>query len=167
MNDQPAAAVTIPGILVDFLERATGAVGGTRSADLVPHVHRVGGWRIAPDRRSLTCLIAEAFTRHLRSDLEDNGRFTVTIEEIGPHETYQFKGRCLELGAPDAEDRMACERTRERFAKVIALLFGVDEESCRTRQPDPTVAVRFAVEEIYLQTPGPGAGRRLVPPEAA
>ena len=28
----------------------------------------------------------------------------------------------------------------------------------------PGVAVEFEVREIYLQTPGPGAGTRLVPP---
>jgi hypothetical protein len=26
------------------------------------------------------------------------------------------------------------------------------------------VAVEFEVQEIYLQTPGPGAGTRLIPP---
>jgi hypothetical protein len=28
----------------------------------------------------------------------------------------------------------------------------------------PTLAVEFEVLEIYLQTPGPGAGTRLIPP---
>lgn len=165
MTVEPQPAVVIPGIIVDFLERATGALAGTRDADLVPHVHRVGGWRVSDDRRSMTCVMAEQLTRHLRSDLEDNGRVTVTIEEIGPHETYQFKGLCLEIRAPDEEERHAFERTRDRFAKVVALLFGIDEEGCRSHLAQPTVAVRFAVEEIYVQTPGPGAGRRLMPPE--
>ena len=28
----------------------------------------------------------------------------------------------------------------------------------------PSLAVEFEVLEIYLQTPGPGAGSRLIPP---
>ncbi|MBM2823880.1 MAG: hypothetical protein HW413_2626, partial [Thermoleophilia bacterium] len=31
----------------------------------------------------------------------------------------------------------------------------------------PGLAVEFEVFEIYLQTPGPGAGTRLVPPAEA
>jgi hypothetical protein len=29
---------------------------------------------------------------------------------------------------------------------------------------NPSLAVEFEVLEVYLQTPGPGAGTRLVPP---
>jgi hypothetical protein len=32
---------------------------------------------------------------------------------------------------------------------------------------EPALAVEFDVREIYDQTPGPGAGRRLVPAEPA
>jgi hypothetical protein len=31
----------------------------------------------------------------------------------------------------------------------------------------PVVAVEFEVSEIYVQTPGPGAGARIVPPAEA
>jgi hypothetical protein len=30
----------------------------------------------------------------------------------------------------------------------------------------PALVVTLAVQEIFLQTPGPGAGRRMVPPES-
>jgi hypothetical protein len=165
LSPSASQAVVLPGVIVDFLDRATVALAATRDADLVPHIHRVAGWRVAPDRRGLTCLVDEEHTFHLRSDLEDNGRFAVTIEEIGPHETYQFKGRVVALSPPDEEDRLAASRMRERFTKIIALLYGINEETCVAHLRDPTVAVRFQVEEIFLQTPGPGAGRRIVPPE--
>jgi hypothetical protein len=163
-----AEAVAIPGVILTFLERASFALAGTRTADLVPHFHRVTGWRVGPDRRTMTVLVSEGFTEHLLDSLEDNGEIALAIEEIGPHETYQFKGRFLDSRPPDdEEDRHAFERNRERYVRVVHSMYGFPEEAVRAYFRRPAVAVRFEVREIFLQTPGPGAGRRLVPPERA
>ena len=45
--------VTIPGILLKFLERASLAFAGTRDRDRVPHFHWVAGWSVEPDRASV------------------------------------------------------------------------------------------------------------------
>lgn len=158
-------SVEIPGIILDFLNRATIGVAGTRDLHLVPHVHRVSGWRVEPDREVLVCSITAAFTPHLMESVEDNGQFSLTIEEIGPHEAYQFKGRFVDAQPCVEADRHAAERVRERFVKVVSPMFGMSPESCRTFCMSPDLAVRFRVQEIYVQTPGPGAGRRLVPRE--
>jgi hypothetical protein len=163
-----AEAVTIPGVLLDFLERASLAFAGTRTADLVPHLHRVNGWRVGPDRRTITFLVREGYSPHLLESLEDNGEIALTVEEIGPHETYQFKGRFLDAGSPDDdEDRHAFERARDRYVGAVSRLFGFPEEKVRRHFRRPEIAVRFEVREIFVQTPGPGAGKRLVPPESA
>ena len=83
----------IPGKILAFLEdKGTVAVSGTRDRNLVPHIHYVSGWSVEPDRRTIRCSIAEAYKDHLISSLEDNGQFALTVEQIGSHETYQFKG---------------------------------------------------------------------------
>ena len=38
-------------------------------------------------------------------------------------------------------------------------------EAILARIAPPAIAVRFRVDEIFVQTPGPAAGRRLFPPE--
>ncbi len=157
--------VQVPGVLVPFLERATTAIAGTRDAHGIPHVHRISSWRLSADRRVMTCSVGRSFEPHLVESLQDNGWFTVTIEEIGPHETYQFKGRYLEHGPSDDEDREAHERLTERFTRVVTSHFDMSEDACRAHHEEPSLAVRFEILEIYVQTPGPGAGRRLVPPE--
>jgi hypothetical protein len=162
-----SAQVTIPGIIVDFLDRATVGVAGTRDEDLVPQLHRVSGWRVEPDRQAMTCLLPSRTSRRLLGSLEDNGQFAVTIEEIGPHETYQFKGRYKSSRPCDGEDLLVYRRLRDRFAKVVSAKFGFPEERCRAFVAEPGIAVTFDVHEIFLQTPGPGAGRRLAPPERA
>jgi len=41
------------------------------------------------------------------------------------------------------------------------------EQLLRDYMLEPALAVEIQVEEIFLQTPGPGAGTRLVPPVGA
>src|SRR3972149_3537768 len=101
----------IPEVIVLFLDRAIVAIAGTRDERLVPHVHRISGWRCSPDRKTITCLIPEEFTPDLVSSLEDNGQFSLTVCEVPSHETYQFKGDYVSSrprGEADAADFEGC-----------------------------------------------------------
>ena len=80
----------IPGNTIRFLERANVSHAGTRNRDLVPHGHRVSAWSVGSDGRTLTVLIPEQGLAHLIESLEDNGQFSITIEEYPTHEAYQF-----------------------------------------------------------------------------
>ena len=156
----------IPGNILTFLEdRGTVAVSGTRNAEHIPQFHYVSGWVVEPDEQTMRCSIPEAYTDDLISSLENNGQYALTIEQIGPHETYQFKGKYVDALPPNDADIDAFERIRERFVKNVSPLFGFPEEVCRAYIAPPGIIVRFVVHEIFLQTPGPGAGHRLVPPE--
>lgn len=155
----------IPEVIVGFLERATVAMGGTRDKDLVPHAHRVSGYMVSADRHTMTCLISEGFTEALESSLQDNGEFAVTVCELPSHETYQFKGSYVGSRPVDDTDLLLYERCRGRFAERVSALLGFEEEAVRAYLPRPSVAVSFKVREIFVQTPGPAAGHRLVPRE--
>jgi len=156
----------IPGMILKFLQdRGAIAVSGTRDANLVPHVHYVSGWDVEPDQQTIRCSINRAYLDHLFSSLEDNGQFSLTVEQIGTHETYQFKGNYAGSTEPNDADFAAHRRVTERFAKAVSVLFGHSEEDCRAFISQPSVVVRFMVREIFLQTPGPGARHRVFPPE--
>ena len=159
--------MTIPGRIVRFLEQyANVAFAGTRDRDLVPYGHRVSGWRVGADGRTLTALVAEHFTAHLVESLQDNGELALTVEEFPSHETYQFKGRYLR--------HRPCRTRGHRGRRPHSRALREERPACSTpMRPEhllnafvlaPALAVEFEVREIYLQTPGPGAGARLVPP---
>ena len=156
----------VPGKIQRFLEeRANIGSAGSCGPDLVPHVHRVSGWRLGADHQTLTCLIPALFTEHLLEALEDNGRFAITIEEFPSHETYQFKGKYLSHRDANAEDHRSTARMRERWTPGVRSLFPeMPAEILDDYILEPALAVDIRVEEIFLQTPGPGAGTRLVPP---
>src|SRR5262245_38951294 len=158
----------IPGMILKFLQdRGTIAVSGTRDANLAPHIHYVSGWDVEPDQETIRCSINRAYLDHLFASLEDNGQFSLTVEQIGSHETYQFKGNYAGSAELNDADRAAHRRVADRFAKAVSSLFGYSEDDCRAYISLPSVVVRFKVREIFLQTPGPGAGHQVFPPPEA
>jgi hypothetical protein len=160
----------IPGKIIRFLEeRASVAFAGTRDANLVPRGHRVTGWRIAAGGRMLTAFIPESSVPHLVEALQDNGRVAVTFEELGTHETYQLKGRYMSHRPVQPTEIDVASRMRERFVKALRALFP-NQGIADWLGPSiaaPSLAVEIEVHEVFLQTPGPGAGTRLAPPPAS
>jgi hypothetical protein len=156
----------IPGRLVRFLDQyANLAFAGTRDHNRVPRGHCVSGWRLGTDGHTLTAIVAMGFSSHLVESVQENGQFALTVEEYPSHETYQFKGRYLRHRPLEQEDVEAVDRIRERFVRNVMPLYpGAPPNPLRSFILPPELAVEFAVDEIYLQTPGPGAGARLVPP---
>jgi len=156
----------IPGKILTFLQdKGAVAVSGTRDANLIPQIQYVSGWDVESDKRTLRCSIPEAYIDNLISSLDDNGQLSLTVEQIGSHETYQFKGNYIGSTPPNSADLAAHQRIKNRFAKLVSQLFGLPEDMCLAYIPRPSLVVRFTVREIFLQTPGPGAGHRLFPPE--
>jgi hypothetical protein len=155
----------IPSKILRFLEeRANIGFAGTRDRDLIPRGHRVCGWQVTPDGRTLTALVPAVSAEPMLATLRENGRIAITVEEIGTHETYQIKGRYLSHRPVRASEVEIATRTRERLAKGVRAVF--DDQFAAAMDasiPSPSLAVEIAVDEVFLQTPGPEAGTRLVP----
>jgi hypothetical protein len=155
----------IPGKLIRFLEHANLAFVGSRDRDLVPFGHRVCGWRVGADQRTMTILLPDEFLTTLLESLQQNGELAVTVEEFPSHETYQFKGRYLHHRGIQDDDVEVVDRARRRFVKSLRPMYtDAPEHVLNAFVSPPSLAVEFEVLEIYLQTPGPGAGTRLIPP---
>jgi hypothetical protein len=156
----------IPGKILRFLEHhANVAFAGSRDRDLVPHGHKVCGWHVAADQRTMTAFVAEEFTPGLVESLQENGELAVTVEEFPSHETYQFKGRYRSDRPVRHDDVEIVERIRKRFVRSLRSIYAdVPEDILGAFVTKPSLAVEFEVLEVYLQTPGPGAGTRIIPP---
>jgi hypothetical protein len=138
---------------------------GTRDGNLVPFGHRVSGWRLGADQRTMTLLLPADFTQKVVELLQQNGELALTVGVFPGHETYQFKGRYLRHRAADLDDVEVVDRVRQRLVRNMKpMVYGPPEDALRASVSSPALAVEFEVREVYLQTPGPGAGTRLVPP---
>ena len=157
----------IPGKILRFLEQhANIAVAGIRDANLVPAGCRISGWRLHSNGQTITLFIAPPMTERIIAMLEENRQIAVTVGENQTHETYQLKGRYLRNRSVEADDFAYVGRLRERYLRSIRseIPEGVPEAYViAVAVPDPGVAVDVEVSEIYVQTPGPGAGSRLYP----
>jgi len=154
----------IPGKIVRFLEQYAN-VAFARTRDRVPAGHRVSGWRVGADHRTVAALVPELFAARLIESLLDNGQLAVTIEEFPSHETYQFKGRYVRHRPVEPDDLVVVDRIRARFVKSLKPVQpDAPDDVLRAYIAPPSLAVEFEVHEVFRQTPGPGAGTRLSPP---
>jgi len=113
----------------------------------------------------MTILLPDEFLEKLVESLQQNGELAVTVEEFPSHETYQFKGRYLHHRGIQDDDAESVDRVRRRFVRSMRPIApDAPEDVLSAFVSPPSMAVEFEVREIYLQTPGPGAGTRLIPP---
>ncbi len=154
----------IPDRVVEVLNGPAWIQIGSRDEALRPtHTMAVGGM-VHDDRQTVTVFVPTARSERVLRDLKGNGRIAVGIT-LASHEAYQFKGTYVSSRPTDDADR---DRQEARRAALLAsaLEAGYPESIARPLALGlaitPGVAITFRAEEVFLQTPGPGAGTLLV-----
>lgn len=153
----------IPERVVEFFHGPVFPQLGTRDAAFRPaHVIAVGV-RVHDDRQTVTVLVPTARADRPLRDLADNGRVAFTCGHLN-HEAYQLKGTYLSSRPANAEEHARQETWRTALL-ASALEAGYPEAIARPLTQGfalaPATAIAFRAEEVYQQTPGPDAGRRL------
>jgi hypothetical protein len=133
---------------------------GTRSSDLFPHGVRGWGPRVSADGRSIEVFIDRPNSQSCIEDLQDNGRVAACFVHVQTLQSLQLKGRCVEISDPAAEDWAWIERHRSAFTEALGS-FGIAPEMARNMWSTQVVKLRFVIEEVFDQTPGPHAGREI------
>jgi hypothetical protein len=153
----------IPDRVIELLHGPAYMQIGTRDAALRPaHTFAVGAV-VHEDRETVTVFVPTARARRMLADLESNGRVALGIV-LASHEAYQLKGSYLSTRPTDASD-LARQETYRKALLEDALRVGFPEEIARPLTQGlaytPAIAMTFRAEQIFLQTPGPGAGTPL------
>lgn len=128
----------------------------SRDAELRPEIAR--GWGpVVLDRGAAVrvCLIAPPGAP-TRDNLAENGQVAMNCTLPSSYRALQVKGVVLELGDPTEED---LQRAREHAVRFVA-------ETVKVGAPAPgehyvaavDLAVTFAAQAVFDQTPGPAAG---------
>jgi hypothetical protein len=153
----------IPDRVIEVLSGPSFVQIGTRDERLRPaHTYAIGA-AVHEDRRTVTVLVPIARAARILPHLESNGRIALGVAQAS-HEAYQLKGTFVATRPADADDlaRQEAYRTalladarRAGFPEDIA--WALTQGFAYT----PSVAITFRAEEVFLQTPGPGAGTRL------
>jgi hypothetical protein len=136
---------------------------GTRSERLYPSHTFVIGAIVHSDRETITFFIPESRSERILSDLNNNGRVALAVSLI-THEAYQLKGVYLSSLPTNAKDQAVQEVYRSKLLSAF-LQAGYPEQIVRPLvlglAYQPGIAITFRAEEIFLQTPGPEAGKKM------
>lgn len=150
----------IPEDLVDFLEGGVSILVGTRDADHRPETTRAVGAEVSKDRSRLTVLLCEHTAGRAVPNLEDNGRIAVAFSRPIDNFAVQLKGRVVELRRGQDADRRVAERYYAIYGDQLYMV-GMPRSLTKRIRVWPSFVVTFEVDDIFVQTPGPGAGKRL------
>jgi hypothetical protein len=158
--------VSISDELKTFIEGPVSVLVGTRDSRLVPEITRAWGPRVSEDRQRVSLYVPVATSRKTLDNLEGNGEIAVTFSLPTNYRTFQLKGRHATTGEPDDTELEVVERHRDAFATVNEPLGQSRrrvEAFWRAEIETSAVLVKifFAPEQVFDQTPGPGAGRSL------
>lgn len=153
-------ARTIPEDLVDFLESGVSILVGTRNAARRPETARACGAQVGADREHLSIFLGASWSGRTVEDLEETGLVAVGFSRMLDHFSIQVKGDEAVVRSATEEERIVPERYRAAY--VEQLYMGGLPRSLTTRfRVWPAKVVTFRVREIFVQTPGPGAGAPL------
>ena len=149
-----------------FLEGPVAVVVGTRDSRLVPELTRAWGPRVFEDGARVSLCVPLATSRQTLDNLDGNGIIAVVFSLPTNYKTLQLKGRRAAITEPDGMDLAAVDRHRDEFAAVNVRLgqtrHNVEIFWRAEIETSPKLfKITFAPEEIFDQTPGPGAGRSL------
>lgn len=150
----------IPDSIVQLLETGVSVMVSTRNAALMPECTRAWGIQVAPDRLSVMIFLSETFAGETLDNLRANGMIAVTCARPTDHITCQLKGRVTAITRMTQARRDRCRQWHHDFMAELKAV-GVPPELPGAWIVEPTVAVEFAVSEVFDQTPGPGAGRKI------
>jgi hypothetical protein len=89
------------------------------------------------------------------------GRIAVTGTDVPTLRGCQIKGTIRSVEPGDEEDRALLERYRAEVFADIQRTDGIPVTLLERITPDDVVGCVFAVEEVFDQTPGPGAGAAI------
>ena len=117
------------------------------------------GLRIWPDRERATVFLARATAQPLSDHLLVNRQLAFVVSRPNDYRTVQMKGTVLALREADDADFTFVSSFVRAFADLVDGL-GVPRTIALRVAHWPCLAVDVALAELFLQTPGPGAGAR-------
>ena len=151
----------IPENIIEFFKKQTFTHVGTRDNKLRPREVMAWGMKADNDKQTLTVYIPQAVIEKTLSNLQSNGKIAVTSVEPFSHESYQFKGNYISHSPSTDAETVFQENYIPGYNKYYNAV-GAPAGYLSRLIYKPSTAVTFSIEEIYSQTPGPNAGKKII-----
>ncbi|NUO50162.1 MAG: hypothetical protein HOV80_15015 [Polyangiaceae bacterium] len=152
-------AVRLSPDMIEFVESGVSTIVGSRDANLRPECTRGLGSTVAADG-TVSVILYEPLADKMRANLEENGLIAVTFSRIFDHRSIQLKGTVRTIRKGTAEDEAISDRYVHAFAEAVSIA-GLPRSVVRRVHTKPAIVVEIEPTDIFLQTPGKDAGRRM------
>jgi hypothetical protein len=159
--DRPNGVPVLDPNVVEFIHGGVAVGVATRAEDLRPEFARGWGPEVSADGRSVTLCVSAPQGSLMRANLERNGAVAVGFSPPTIARAVQLKGVATVVGEPEAADLERVERHVRSFVAEAERVGAPAHLSQRMFVRTGLVAIRFPIDEVFDQTPGPMAGRRL------
>lgn len=126
-----------------------------------PTIARAVGARFDAQAHSISILVSRRQWPALTGSMTPNGQIAVTFCRAENYTTYQVKGRVSRIMEPGEADRQLATRYARTTSETLSGL-GVGQSLIDQWVPlDDIVRLDFTPASVFVQTPGPDAGRAL------
>ena len=156
----------LPAELAELLDGPAVMYLATRNAALEPLSALAFGLEASADGREATVFVPAVLSPPALANLRDNGQVAVTMVRPTTHRSLQIKGVWLGERRTTDDDRARLLRYRDAMLDEMSTV-GVPRSIWHRVLWWPAVALRIEVRDAFVQTPGPGAGRRAEAPAGA
>jgi len=143
-----------------FLSGGKSLVIGTCNKELVPESARAVGLRVGPDRQHVSVFLPEVVCARTLENLREGGRIAIGVSHPPDHRSLQLKGKVRGLMQATPADLAFVEGYLHELSALLDMV-GLPANLIERLNYRPCVRAEVEVEGIFLQTPGPDAGRAL------
>jgi hypothetical protein len=152
--------------LIAFLESGCSTIVGLLTPTGEPFATRAWGTAVVdPERPTLRLLLGAAALASVGRHAGDGSSFplAVTGADVQTLRSLQLKGTAHSIEMVTDEDRVRSARFCDEFFGAVAQVDGIRRQLMARLAPIDLLACTFDADEMYDQTPGPGAGAPLPP----
>ena len=147
----------LPEEIVELIASGVDVYVATRDADLEPEAMLAMGIRASADRTTLTVYLPSVLADLTCRNLAHNGDIAVTLERPIDQKAVQIKGHSIGIRPSTELDRELQLIYRAALVEQLGAV-GVPRSVTRRLSWWPSLAVDVRIRDVFLQTPGPGAG---------
>jgi hypothetical protein len=151
--------------IVELMESGCSLIVGTVDADGLPDATRGWGALVLDGGAQIRLLLAANAAVTVRN-LRSTGRIALTATNFATYESVQVKGVVLAVEEATEADRARFERFCAACEETLHEITEAPIELLMRMEPSGVVACVMTADELFDQTPGPGAGKCLTSSKA-
>ena len=149
----------IPDLTINALQEGLGHFGVSSSKNKTVHVDTLGV-KIDNIQSTLTCFVINSECKKVLQYLSETGRVSFFVGMIS-HEAYNFKGQFLSSKKLNNEDLKISENYTNNVIDIITSVGLSKDAAVEKYGKVPDLGITFKVDKVYIQTPGPEAGKEI------